>query len=225
MLAAMNDPAEVTLLQPTVIPKTIPVIGVVGGIGSGKSAVANWVAAHANVSVIDADKLGHDALKSAIVKEALLHRFGPGIFGVDGFVNRSALAKHVCGDHPEQLAARHDLEQIVHPEIGRRISDEIDLATTNRRVAVLLDAAVLLEAGWRQLCDLVVFVDTPDAIRLARVQQNRNWTEDELRRREASQWRLDRKRREADFIVTNDRDLEYAGSQLLEMLRARCIVK
>ena len=223
MLAAMNDPTDVSGHPVTV--KPIPVIGVVGGIGSGKSAVANWVAAHANVSVIDADKLGHDALKSAIVKGSLRHRFGPGIFGADGFIDRSALARQVFGDHPDQLAARHDLEHIVHPEIGRRISDEISLATTNGRVAVLLDAAVLLEAGWRQLCDLVVFVDTPDAIRLSRVQQNRNWTEDELQRREASQWSLDKKRQAADAVVINDRDLAYAGSQLLGMLRSRCIVK
>ena len=223
MLAAMNDATHVT--EHSVAVNSIPVIGVVGGIGSGKSAVANWAAAHADVAVIDADKLGHDALKSAIVKAALLQRFGPGIFGADGFVNRSALAKQVFGDTPEQLVARHDLERIVHPEIGRRISEEVALATKNDRVAVLLDAAVLLEAGWRQLCDLVVFVDTPDVIRLARVQKNRNWTEDELARREASQWSLDRKRQEADFVVTNDRDLEYAGRQVLEMLRARGIVE
>jgi dephospho-CoA kinase len=224
MLAAMNDPADVTELHP-LTGKSIPMIGVVGGIGSGKSAVANWVAAHANVSVIDADKLGHDALKSAIVKEALLQRFGFGIFGADGFINRTALAKQVFGDSPEQLAARQDLERIVHPEIGRRISEEVALATTKGRIAVLLDAAILLEAGWRQLCDLVVFVDTPDVIRLSRVQQNRNWTEDELRRREASQFSLDRKRLEADFVITNDRDLEYAGRQVLELLRAKGIVK
>ena len=223
-MAAMNDPSDETNSHP-VARKIPPVIGVVGGIGSGKSAVASWVMAHANVSLIDADKLGHDALKSPTVKQALRHRFGPGIFDADGFINRSALAKHVFGDHPDQLAARHDLEQIVHPEIGRSISDEVALSATNGRVAVLLDAAILLEAGWRRLCDLVVFIDTPDAIRLSRVQKNRNWTEDELARREASQWSLDRKRRESDFVVTNDRDLEYAGRQLLELLRAEGIVK
>ena len=224
MLAAMNDPSSRTESH-SMTHNPIPVIGVVGGIGSGKSAVANWVAAHADVAVIDADKLGHDALKSATVKDALLHRFGSGIFGTDGFIDRSVLAKHVFGNNPGQRAARHDLEQIVHPEIGRRISKDVVLATNNGRTAVLLDAAILLETGWRQLCDLVVFVDTPDAIRLSRVQKTRNWTEDELRRREASQWSLDRKRQEADIVLTNDRDLDYAGRQLLEFLRTRGVVK
>ncbi len=224
MLAAMNDSYSSTESQ-SMTHNPIPVIGVVGGIGSGKSAVANWVAAHADVAVIDADKLGHDALKSTAVKDALLHRFGSGVFGADGFIDRSVLAKHVFGNNPEQFASRHDLEQIVHPEIGRRISADVVLATNNCRAAVLLDAAILLEAGWRELCDLVVFVDTPDAIRLSRVQKNRNWTEDELQRRESSQWSLDRKRQEADVVIINDRDLDYAGGQLLEFLRTRSVVK
>ncbi|MEI8018846.1 MAG: dephospho-CoA kinase, partial [Schlesneria sp.] len=186
----MNDPSSRTESK-SITHNPIPVIGVVGGIGSGKSAVANWVAAHANVAVIDADKLGHDALKSATVKDALFHRFGSVIFGAGGFIDRSVVAKLIFGNSPEQRAARHDLEQIVHPEIGRRITEDVFLATNNGRAAVLLDAAILLEAGWRQLCDLVVFVDSPDEIRLSRVEKNRNWTGDELRRREASQWSLD----------------------------------
>ncbi len=224
MLAAMNDLSQMSELN-DVTPNHIPVIGIVGGIGSGKSAVANWVAAHSDMAVIDADKLGHDALKSEVVKDALLHRFGRDIFGVDGFINRSVLAKRVFGTNPDQIAAKHDLEQIVHPEIGRRISENVVLATNNGRWAVLLDAAVLLEAGWRKLCNLVVFVDTPDGIRLSRVQKNRSWTEVELRQREASQWSLDRKRLEADFVIINDRDLDYAGRQLLDFLRTQGIIR
>ncbi len=223
MLAAMNDASLGSELQ-DMTSKHIPVIGIVGGIGSGKSAVANWVAAQSDVAVIDADKLGHDALKSDNVKDALLRRFSIDILGADGSINRSALARKVFGDHPEQLAARHDLEQIVHPEIGRRISEDVALAAANGRKGVMLDAAILLEAGWRKLCDLVIFVDTPDAIRWSRIQKNRNWTEDELRRREASQWSLDRKRQDADFVIANDRDLEYAGRQLLKILGARGVV-
>ena len=73
----------------------IPVIGIVGGIGSGKSAVAAWVAGHACVSVIDADRLGHDALRDPSVKELLRRRFGNGILGTDGDVIRSELSRMV----------------------------------------------------------------------------------------------------------------------------------
>ena len=201
--------------------RRIPVVGIVGGIGSGKSAVANWVAGHSRVLVIDADTLGHEALGAPAVKDALVRRFGQEIVSHEGAIIRSALAKQVFGGNPEQILARGDLERIVHPEIGQRIAESVSHAEAAGFQAVLLDAAVLLEAGWRPLCDLVIFVDTPDATRLARVRENRSWTADELHRRESSQWSLTKKRREADLIVNNDRDLEWAGKQVLESLQQR----
>lgn len=192
-----------------------------GGIGSGKSAIANWIAERARVSLLDADALGHEALQSPEVKAALCERFGDAIFGADGDVVRPALAREVFGSEASHLEARRDLENIVHPEIGRRIVEGVASAKAQNRDAVLLDAAILLEAGWRDKCDLVVFIDTPDKIRLARVREHRGWTESELRRRESSQWSLAEKRREADLIVSNDGNLEHAGKQLLESLQ-RC---
>lgn len=202
----------------------MPVIGIVGGIGSGKSAVANWVAERTRVSVLDADVLGHEALQCPAVRQALCERFGDAIFGADGNVVRPALAREVFGSDEVHLKARHDLEQIIHPEIRRRVLEGIAQAKAQNRDAVLLDASILLEAGWRDKCDLIVFIDTPDEIRLARVREHRGWTENELRKRESSQWSLMEKRRESDLIVTNDRDLDYAGNQLLESLRQNGLI-
>jgi dephospho-CoA kinase len=207
--------------QPSNSSPRIPVVGVVGGIGSGKSAVARWVADRCQATVIDADQLGHEALREVTVRDELVKRFGPEILGEDGIIIRSALAKQVFGAGSDQTAARKDLEQIVHPEIARRMRAGLASAASAGSQLVLLDAAILLEAGWRNLCDLVVFVETPDAIRVQRVMENRGWTESDLRRREASQWSLIDKRREADLIVTNDQTLEYAGKQLLEALEQR----
>lgn len=204
--------------------RRIPVIGIVGGIGSGKSAVANWVAERANLTVLNADALGHFSLRVDNVKRALRERFGDSILDNDGEIVRAALAKQVFGDDEVHLKARHDLEQIVHPEIYRQIIVGVNEATTANQPAVLLDAAILLEAGWRSRCDLVAFIDTTDEIRLARVKQNRGWSEDELRRRESSQWSLTDKRRESDLIIENDRDLDYAGQQLLSALKERGII-
>src|SRR5258708_2623144 len=78
-------------------PRRIPVIGMGGGSGSGTSAVANWVADRASVLVLNADTLGHEALQTAGVKTALRKRFSDGIFGKDGEVVRSALAREVFG--------------------------------------------------------------------------------------------------------------------------------
>lgn len=209
---------------PFVSTRRIPIIGIVGGIGSGKSAVANWVAEHASVCVLNADHLGHQALEAAEVKQALCHRFGDAILAADGKVERSALAREVFGSDPRHVESRHDLEKIIYPEIDRQIANGIALATSQERDAVLLDAAVLLEAGWRNKCDLVVFVDAPDDVRLNRIHEIRGWSDNELQRRESSQWSLMEKRREADFIVVNDRDLENAGKQLLEILQQRGVI-
>lgn len=226
----MNDPnaakprdeaRTVPAGRPGVFRHGIPVVGIIGGIGSGKSSVAKWVAAHAPVRVIDADALGHEALLEPHVVEALREKFGSEILGADGRISRPALAKKVFGSTPDHLNARHELERVVHPEIRRKAVAEFGRAAASGMAAVLLDAAILLEAGWNQECDLVVYVHTPDEIRLQRVRDNRGWTADELHRREASQWSLDRKQRGADFTVLNDSDLDHAGRQLLAELCQR----
>ena len=199
----------------------IPLIGVVGGVGSGKSAVAKWVSTHAPVAVIDADKLGHEALLSVSVKAELKARFGDEIFDSAGNIVRAKLANRVFGVDSNHRVARRDLERIVHPEISRQIAAEVLIASEQRAEAVLLDAAILLEAGWRELCELVVFIETPAEMRLQRVQTHRGWTKAELQRREESQWDLSRKRQESDLVIVNDRQLEYAGKQLLDCLIAR----
>jgi dephospho-CoA kinase len=204
--------------------RRIPIIGIVGGIGSGKTAVANWVAEHANVTVLNADELGHAALQSDFVKKELCERFGSSILDTEGNIERMAIARQVFGADVAHLEARRDLERIVHPEIARRIAEGVEIAVNNQHEAVLLDAAILLEAGWRTKCDLVVFIDTPDAIRLDRVKQSRNWSAEELKRREQSQWTLMEKRRESDLIVSNDGEVERAGQKLLEALTQRGLI-
>ena len=194
-------------------------VGIVGGIGSGKSAVARWVASQANVHVIDADRLGHEVLLAADVKLALRRQFGDDIFDSQGNVQRGVLARRVFGDSKKHHAERHDLEQIVHPEIERRIVDEIARAEQAGSEAVLLDAAVLLEAGWQRQCDAVVFVDTPDHVRQQRVQQRSGWTSEELHRREASQLSLSEKRKHSDAVVSNAGEVSDGGQQLLNFLR------
>jgi dephospho-CoA kinase len=202
-------------------PRPIPVIGVVGGIGSGKSAVARHVATLANVLVIDADRLGHEALLDTDVKHALRQQFGEGIFDAADEVNRRSLARSVFGEEASHRSARHTLEQIVHPRIEQKISQQISDATASGREAVLLDAAVLLEAGWRHLCDAVVFVDTDEDLRLERVQQRSGWSFEELRRREASQLSLPEKRSQADVVISNNGSVDVAGRQFLNFLRGR----
>ena len=198
--------------------RRIPVIGVVGGIGSGKSAVARWVADQTNAMVIDADQLGHRALHLETVKSALRERFGGGIFDERDDVSRGALAKRVFGDTDQLRQARHDLEQIVHPAIERQVMDLIAKAEQERRDAVLLDAAVLFEAGWQNRCDAVVFVDAPVDVRQRRVAARSGWSPAELQRRESSQLGLAEKRRLSNRVISNAADDSRGGQELLDFL-------
>lgn len=198
-----------------------PLIGIVGGIGSGKSSVARWLAEHCGGRLIDADVVGHQVLLREEVQRDLHREFGDAVFA-GGRIDRRRLGELVFGDRPEQVAARLTLEQIVHPVMGEIIKEEIVAARSSEDVRlIVLDAAILLETGWRAHCDLVVFVDVPRDERLRRVASARGWSDDELTRREASQWPLESKRRQADIVIDNSLTVEAAGRQLVEQLIAR----
>jgi dephospho-CoA kinase len=197
------------------------VIGIVGGVGSGKSALARWVAEHHPVAVIDADKIGHEVLVQPQVAAQLRQAFGAEILDESGRVQRASLAARVFGESDEHRAARSRLESIVHPEIDREVERQIGAMDRDAVRCVLLDAAVLLESGWRTHCDAVIFIDTPLARRRQWVQAGRGWSADELARREASQWPLDQKRAAADAVVVNDGTVAEGGARLWEAISRR----
>jgi dephospho-CoA kinase len=196
------------------------IIGVIGGIGSGKSAVCRWVANHdPAIRVIDADRDGHRALELPAVKQALQAALGNDILGADGNLIRSAIAGRVFGDSPESQDARRKLEAVVHPAIAKLCDDQLaELSSSTAVRAVLVDAALLLEAHWQDRCDAVVFVDVPRNQRLERVRE-RGWTDEELARREASQWPLSIKKAAANFVVDNSHTLDNAGTQMYEYIQ------
>jgi dephospho-CoA kinase len=193
----------------------IPVVGIVGGIGSGKSSVAKWVAKrHSDLILINGDETGHEVLTRPSVKDAIRKRFGEAVFDVDGHVDRKSLGQIVFGSKNDQRLARRDLEQIVHPQIRKIFEERIAEAAASGKSVVLLDAAVLFEAGWNDLCHTIVFVDVPDNHRLDRLRETRGWDEAEVRSREASQAPLETKRKNAQSIIENVESLEEAGQKL-----------
>jgi dephospho-CoA kinase len=198
------------------------VVGLIGGVGSGKSTIAARLSEHLRVVVLNADAAGHRALTSQYIQNQLRRRFGDGIFTPAGEVRRDRLAALVFGDDAAQRQARHDLEQIVHPEIRSELKRQLEQARQQGDLDVIvIDAALLLEAGWNELCDAVVFVDTPYEQRLARIQASRGWTADELARREQSQTSLEDKRAAADFVINNSGLIEESVRQLLSWIRQR----
>src|SRR5207248_1584443 len=160
-----------------------PVIGLVGGIGAGKSRVSAALARRGG-RVVAGDPLGHAALRQPAVKDRVVARWGRGVVGPDGEIDRRAPGAVVFADPAERRA----LEAIVQPWIGERLREQIAKAHADPAVSfVVLDAAVMLEAGWEGACDVLVCVHAPRAVRLARVAAQRGWSAGEAAAREQAQ--------------------------------------
>jgi dephospho-CoA kinase len=190
------------------------VIGLIGGIGSGKSRVAAEFAQH-DGAIVSGDHLGHQALLRPDVRAQVVQRWGPGLLGPDGEIERRKLGALVFADVGKLRA----LEAIVLPWIERGIIEQIAAAQADPAVRfVVLDAAILLEAGWNRFCSRIVYVDAPPALRLARLAQQRGWSDKEVQARTRAQLPLTEKAKRADATIDNSgspADLARQVSQLL----------
>lgn len=193
----------------------IPVVGIAGGIGSGKSEVARLFEGMGAV-VIDSDVQARAALELPEVKGELVRWWGERVLNQDGSVNRTAVADIVFHDEGE----RKRLEGLVHPLVRSRRAAVIAEAQRRGASLAVIDAPLLFEAGVDAECDAVVFVDTPRELRLARVKASRGWDEAELNRRESSQMRLDEKRARSRFVVSNAGDRGELERRVREVFEA-----
>jgi dephospho-CoA kinase len=211
----MSDPSEALSAATRFKHGPKPVIGLVGAIGAGKSTAARCFAARGG-HVIDADVLGHEALRQPEIVEALVKRWGARVSKPDGALDRREIGKIVFAAPTE----RNALEATVFPYIGERTRQEIAAAQTNPAVAfVVLDAAVLLEAGWGEMVDRLVYVDAPRELRAARLAVRSGWSEGELAAREAAQWPADVKQARADAVVVNGADATVLAEQIDRLLK------
>ncbi|MCE7974057.1 MAG: dephospho-CoA kinase [Leptolyngbya sp. PLA1] len=185
------------------------VIGLAGGIGSGKSAVAAAFAARGFV-VLDSDTQAKEALDRPSVRAELVKWWGSRILTPEGRVNRKALADIIFADASE----RQRLEALVHPLVRAERASLIDQARGRGAPGVIIDAPLLFEAGSDAECDLVLFVDAPRDQRLARVRESRGWSAQELHRREKAQIPLETKKAKSDLVIINDADLASLNRQV-----------
>lgn len=187
-----------------------PIIGLTGGIGSGKSTVAS-VLASLGAGVIDSDRLNHEQLADPEVVATLCSWWGEGVRSPEGRADRKALARIVFDD-PAELTR---LEGLVYPRIERRRQELIAAFIADPAVkAIVLDTPKLFEVGMNAECDAIVFVDVDREIRVRRVAESRGWTEDELNRRENLLNPLDKKKLVADHVVVNHLGIEELRTQV-----------
>jgi dephospho-CoA kinase len=188
------------------------VIGILGGVASGKSLVSGELA-RLGAGVLDADRAGHEVLRMPAITAAARQRWGDEILDADGQIDRKRLARIVFSPPPEGPRQRKYLEELTHPEVGRLLGQEARRLSESGTVAAILDAPLLLEAGWDKFCGKLIFVDAPRELRLQRALA-RGWSEKEFAVRESVQEGLESKRGRADVVVDNSGSPEQTRDQV-----------
>ncbi len=171
------------------------VLGLVGGIASGKSTVAHELA-QLGAAVLDADRAAHGVINLPEVRQLLRDRWGDGVVLPTGHIDRAAVAERVfAADAAQELAF---LQETLHPRIRQDFAQR--LAQLEDTPVAVIDAPLLLEAGWQDLCHSLIFVACPLDERRERALR-RGWTADQFVAREAAQMPIDQKRQAADYIL------------------------
>jgi dephospho-CoA kinase len=194
------------------------IVGLLGGVASGKSFVAKKLSELVDGTIIDADQVAREVMQDTQIIERIVDAFGATVQTSEGTIDRTALAKFVFGDGLEFDRKREQLNAIVHPEVRKRIRSRIDeLKELNPEGWIILDIPLLIENGYQPICDYILFVETPDWLR-AEFAAKRGWAADEIAKREASQTSLNDKRNFADAIIHNRGQEAFVVDQLREWL-------
>jgi dephospho-CoA kinase len=185
------------------------VVGLTGGIGSGKSTVSALLAAKGAV-VVDADAVVHELQRpGTAVFEAMVDRFGNGIVAADGSLDRSAVANIVFND-PDALA---DLNGIVHPAVGAEIVRRMDELSTTDAV-VVLDVPLMVESARGYPVAGLIVVDVDPEVALRRLVEQRGMREDDARARISRQASREERRARADVVIENSGSLDDLAAQV-----------
>ncbi len=177
------------------------IIGLIGGIASGKSAVAAELATLGAV-VLDADRTAHEVINLPTVQQALIARWGKDVLNASGEIDRAAVARRVFSDEQKGRVELRFLEETLHPRIREQFQAKLAEQAAGGTAVAVIDAPLLLEAGWEKLCDSLVFVDSPRTDRLDRAKL-RNWSEADFSKREALQMPIAEKRERATHVLAN----------------------
>ena len=197
------------------------VIGLTGGIGSGKSAVALMLQ-ELGADLLDADKVGHEAYQvNSEPWQAVVDAFGKGILGPDGDIDRKKLGSVVFSD-PSELDR---LNAIMHPRMASMVKNKIESLEENGSNVVVLEAAVLLEAGWDSLVDEVWTVTAPVDSVLERLNTRNGMTYDEASRRIAAQMSVEDRLKSSQAEINNSGDMILLGNIVRELWENRVNTK
>lgn len=175
------------------------VLGLTGGIGSGKSTVADLLAERGAV-ILDADRIVREIQQpGGLAYDGIVKRFGPSVVAADGQLDRPALAAIVFNDE----AARTDLNRLTHPVVGQVMTERMAVQAETDNVVVLDIPLLTAESKGRYPVAGVLVVDCPVDVAVTRLMEHRGFTDDDARARIAAQITRDERLELADFVVDN----------------------
>jgi len=190
-----------------------PIIGILGGIGSGKSTVAAEFA-KLGCRIIDADNIARELLGREAVREKIVGLFGESILDSADKINRKKLAEIAFAD-VDKLSL---LNSILHPLVLARAEQLIEQYKRQPQVkAIVLDMPLLAEVGWHKRCDRLIFVDCKPQLRTARMKKKAGFDENQLKIRENFQISLDSKASISDNTINNNSDLLVLTKQVTDI--------
>ena len=197
------------------------VIGLTGGIGTGKTSVADMLS-ELGAAVVDADKVGHEAYRpGADAWQAVVDAFGRGILTEDGEIDRKSLGAIVFGD-PAELAK---LNSIMHPRMYRMMEERLEELRSDGCKSAVIEAALLIEADWQPLTDEVWVVTAPEDDAVMRTATRSGLSEDAVRARIASQMSQAERVQLADAVVENDGTQEDLRRTVTETWNRRVLAR
>ena len=190
-----------------------PIIGILGGIASGKSSVAS-IFSKSGCKVIDADKIAHKILERKNIKKKIVDLFGQSILDYTGIIDHKKLARMVFVD----AARLSSINGIIHPLVIKRTEELIKRFNSQNQVkAIVLDMPLLVEIGWAKRCDRLIFVDCSEKTRFCRAKKL-GFSKKQVKIRENFQISLDNKMALADNIIENNSDFSALVRQIAEIL-------
>jgi len=193
------------------------IIGLTGGIGSGKSTVARFLQELGAV-IIDADKVGHELLESdAMLRQLLIDAFGEKVIGTGGRISRPELAKHAF----KNAHSVEKLNKIMHPVMLHHVKQLIDKYRDQKIPVVILDAPLIIEAGWDNLVEQVWAVTAPAETVLRRL-ENRGLSKEQALARIEHQLPPEEKEKRADAVIINDSTLDNLKKKVLLLWEELC---
>jgi dephospho-CoA kinase len=194
---------------------SIPVVGLTGGIASGKSTVAAMLA-EAGAAIVDADRIAHEVVRrDRPAWQEVVRRFGEGILRPDGEIDRGRLGSLVFAD-PE---ARRDLERIVHPRVFQEMLAAVErLGREATARLIVCDIPLLFESGLQRWFPAVILVAVPEPLQMERLMARDGLTLEDARARVQAQMPIERKRTLASHIVDNSGPLEATRRQVERLL-------